>query len=364
MVTLGFFIVHFLIARRIKFYMKKIFNASLLILSSIIGVGFISGKEIYSFYARFGLSGLIFGMITGVLFAFCIVYFLNNSKNIEDIFYKEKTQNCEKLNEKCYQNDKNIKISAIFEKMLKVIYVIISAVMISGFRSLFLNFLPAFIVEILIFVMLFVLIFALQKEIKGIAVISKIFMLVFFIVFAVVFFSNTSLLTLRYVSGVNNLYCLCLVLFYVSMNIFTCFTLLIKVGKSLNKKQSIITGVVCGFFISIFIVLSVLLLSLSSDSVDMPILDISGSGVVGTVYVLVVVLGLVTTLFSTLYGAVIVGGKNGIKTRGYVIYFSYILSSFGFSSLINSVYPLLGFFTMLTLIVIVLVVKNRKMCKN
>ena len=339
--------------------MKKVLQASLVLVSAIVGVGFISGKEVVTFFAKFGLVGLIFAVIASIIFGITIAYFLLKSNDIDKLLFCKKPQNSIKQSEKVAQNDKIYSINAIFKNLLLVAYVIISAVMISGFRVVFNDFLSPVVVELLIVFLLVSLFFFVGKGEKGLGCLPVIFCAIFGILLLIIFAENASNICVKSITKTSNLFIMCLMLFYVSMNLFTCFSVLVKFGKNMNKKECLLSGIVSGIIICIFLVLSVLVLGRQTDNVRMPILNVIKNNVVKNLYVVVIVLGLLTTLFSTVHGAVYIGeSENFVKKRILVLYFSYLISSLGFNLLVGKVYPLLGFFTMLELIIVYLVIKK------
>lgn len=340
--------------------MKKVILFTSIIVGAIVGVGFISGKEVVTFFARFGVIGLLFSVFAGVCFGVLIYYFSINNKNVSTLIYSKKPQNCVKTCEKWHQNNEKLQISVIFQKVLLCVYVVISAVMISGFRSLFLNFLPAIFVELVVFLILGCLIFLLQFKTGDIGKITFSFLLVFLVIIVVLFFQNVKNFEFVYKKRVNTIYVFCLMSFYVSMNVFTSLPLILNAGKLLNKKQCKYVSFLIGITMTILLMVCTILLFNKNGA--MPILDIIENKILYIIYVVLIVFGLLTTVYSSLQGCInLCKNGNTFKNRVLVIYFSYIFSSFGFSVLVEKVYPLLGFITMLALIVIYLSIdKNRK----
>ncbi len=68
-----------------KTEVKKLVNLFLLMIGTVVGVGFVTGAEIYSFFARFG-ANLIFGLVCFFVLFFALTYKIlmksNNSKNV------------------------------------------------------------------------------------------------------------------------------------------------------------------------------------------------------------------------------------------------------------------------------------------
>ena len=60
--------------------MKKEFVVAFSLVGTLVGVGFVSGREIYSFFARFGVFGLISAAISSVIFGLTVFMFLAKSQ--------------------------------------------------------------------------------------------------------------------------------------------------------------------------------------------------------------------------------------------------------------------------------------------
>ena len=101
--------------------MKKVVLSASMIVAAIIGVGFVSGKEVVTFFARFEIIGVLFALFAGVCFGLVVYYFLLKSSKINDVIFSQKTQNCTKTCEKPHQNMQNLQISVIFQKILMVV---------------------------------------------------------------------------------------------------------------------------------------------------------------------------------------------------------------------------------------------------
>ena len=75
--------------------MKKILPAVFLIVGSIIGAGFASGRELSLFFAKFGYNSLYFLPIVFILFYYCFKFFLGlgSKEKFENIFAINKLSN-------------------------------------------------------------------------------------------------------------------------------------------------------------------------------------------------------------------------------------------------------------------------------
>ena len=122
---------------------KKIINVICIIICTVVGAGFASGKEIYRFFAELGKSGFI-GIILSTLFLGIIIFFSLK------IITKNKINNNEGL-------IKIIKAPRIFYYMINVFLLVSFYVMIAGFCSCFkqeLN-IPKYIPAVILCMILF-----------------------------------------------------------------------------------------------------------------------------------------------------------------------------------------------------------------
>lgn len=91
--------------------MKSVFGAVAVVIGSMIGVGFASGREIASFFAVFGLWGILFCFVAGIVFAFAVYLILST-------------------------DNKNSKAGFLFEKFFVVCSFIVMSTMMAGIFEL------------------------------------------------------------------------------------------------------------------------------------------------------------------------------------------------------------------------------------
>ena len=144
--------------------MKKVFKIIMVIIGSVIGAGFASGKEIYLFFTRFGIYGIVgLGIMSGILGG--IIYFvlsLVKNKNIKN--YHEFLQ---------IINPKYSKINQMMNGIVNVFLLISFYIMVAG-ASAYLKqvYQIPTILSVFGFVVICFLIF--QKNVTGVMKINEI----------------------------------------------------------------------------------------------------------------------------------------------------------------------------------------------
>ena len=107
--------------------MKEIFTITLVIIGALIGAGFASGQEIYSFFYSYGIMGLIGIIVTCILISLIIykTLWIICKNNIED------------YNEFLKIFIKNSKVTRVINIILNVLLLITFYIMIAGFGAYF-----------------------------------------------------------------------------------------------------------------------------------------------------------------------------------------------------------------------------------
>src|SRR5574344_728640 len=105
--------------------MLKALQVVFIIVGTIIGAGFISGKEIAIYFSNYGYLSLIYLIIFFFIFYYSIHLLLNKSFNCE---YKN-----------IYDINKQILNSKIFNIFCSISFIIVSSAMFSAFKELFNN---------------------------------------------------------------------------------------------------------------------------------------------------------------------------------------------------------------------------------
>ena len=111
--------------------MKNILNLTFVIIGTLVGAGFASGQEIYTFFFSYGIKGIIgiiiSSIITGSIIYFCLEIIrknkIENYKDFIDVIFNKNTSN------------KNIK--KIWNIIINTFILITFFIMIAGFGAYF-----------------------------------------------------------------------------------------------------------------------------------------------------------------------------------------------------------------------------------
>ena len=336
------------------------------IIGTLIGAGFASGQEMYLFFYRFGLNGIL-GLILCSLLISIVIYktFL--------IIHTRKIYNYEDFLQEIFHS-KNI--SNISNIIVNAFLLITFYIMISGFGAYFEQQfeIPAIIGAIILATISFVV---LIKDIEGVkrvnSVIVPILIIVIFIIGFLslknIFSGSGEIWQANFESKYNFNWILQAVV-YCSYNMILVIPVIVNLGKYIkNKNQIVIVSVFSGAIVfvlamSIFLVLT----SVKTDysRIQMPaVYAIDNnfqhfSGVYGIVILL--------SIFSTAISIGISFLKNITKNKKSYPQFvaimcisGVLISNFGFSNLVKMLFPIFGY---LGIVQICCILKNKTMKKQ
>lgn len=308
--------------------MKKVFLVVFLILGTVIGSGFSTGKEIVVFFSRFGYYSFLF-----IPLAFVLFYFT---------FYFLMTKGLKQIN-----NRKNSKIVSI---LMLICATIFSSSMFAGIENCALSANIIFQV-ILIFLILVLCFFSCYKKLNFLSVINLVLipillaiLLGFFIYqfpqSSFVSFNNPSVLVGLFGGGFY-------LVLYVVLNVSLSSVVIAKSGEGLTKKQIRLASFISAFVLSVFILLINILVVCNYDLINsaMPLLALS-DGKFTFLLRFVIMVGCLTTLLSMIYVASSSCKELKIGDRNIFIIcviLPYLLSKIGFSSIVSFLYPLASY---------------------
>lgn len=336
------------------------------IIGTLIGAGFASGQEMYLFFYRFGLNGIL-GLVLCSMLISIVIYktFL--------IIHTRKISNYEEFLQEIFHS-KNI--SNISNIIVNAFLLITFYIMISGFGAYFEQQfeIPAIIGAIILATISFVV---LIKDIEGVkrvnSVIVPILIIVIFIIGFLslknIFSGSGEIWQANFESKYNFNWILQAVV-YCSYNMILVIPVLVNLGKYIkSKKQIAFVSVLSGVIIlvltmSIFLVLTSV--ETNYSKIQMPaVYAIDNnfpqfSGVYGIVILL--------SIFSTAISIGISFLKNFTKNkRSYpqsvaiMCISGVLISNFGFSNLVKMLFPIFGY---LGIVQICCILKNKTMKKQ
>lgn len=343
--------------------MKNVLKVTFVIIGTLIGAGFASGQEMYIFFYSYGLNGL-FGLLVSSFLMGIIIYKvlrmieknnITNYKEFLDIIVN-------KTFKRKYFNIKNI-----FEIIINIFILITFFIMIAGFgayfeQSLRINqFLGSIIIAVLSFS---VFLSSVKGLVKVNGFLIPILIGLIFIVGILNFchlnfdeFSSNLIINKSSNWFIN-------AILYCSYNSILLIPSIITLNKYIKNKKSNITIAI--FTVLIVLGLSIILFSILGNvdtdisNVEMPVVYVVEKMFKGLkmVYGFVIISSIFTTSISlgtSFLNNVCKNKRSFPQVAGIMCITSVGVSNFGFSNLVNLLYPIFGY---LGLIQIFYILKN------
>lgn len=196
---------------------------------------------------------------------------------------------------------------------------------------------------------------------KGIEGIEKInFILIPFIIFTILFLKyKTSSINFYYLEHTKNFSWLIKSILYASYNSIILIPILINLKNKINTKKEIFKICIGTFLITLLLSVSIFLL-IQKNYYDliytqMPLITVAGR--FGTKYKLVYSIVILTAIFTTAISSGYIFLKNVSKDKKQYKHFIYIisiialiLSPIGFGTLLDLLYPILGYLGLIQII--------------
>jgi len=304
------------------------------------------GKEIYIFFSKYGLYGII-----GILFSGTILGILTSK--VLKIIGKEQEVNT--YNEFLFYifNNKNSKLVVILNYIINTFLLITFYIMVSGFTAYFKqeynipNYMTGIILAILCYV-------ALNNNIDEVVKISAILVpviILFIISFGLFDISNgiNQVLEMNFIAN-NFIRGMWNSIIYSSYNSIILIPVLVTLKKYVNKKNFYSIGVITSLVVivlSLFIYIILLKSNIDIIEFDLPIIYIvkQYGSVFKYLYGVVIVISIFTSIISAGYSFL----KNSIKNKKryskllkVMCISSIFITNIGFSNLVNTLYPIFG----------------------
>lgn len=304
------------------------------------------GKEIYIFFSKYGLYGII-----GILFSGTILGILTSK--VLKIIGKEQELNT--YNEFLFYifNNKNSKLVVILNYIINTFLLITFYIMVSGFTAYFKqeynipNYMTGIILAILCYV-------ALNNNIDEVVKISAILVpviILFIISFGLFDISNgiNQVLEMNFIAN-NFIRGMWNSIIYSSYNSIILIPVLVTLKKYVNKKNFYSIGVITSLVVivlSLFIYIILLKSNIDIIEFDLPIIYIvkQYGSVFKYLYGVVIVISIFTSIISAGYSFL----KNSIKNKKkyskllkVMCISSIFITNIGFSNLVNTLYPIFG----------------------
>ena len=320
--------------------MKNQIKCVFLIIGTIIGAGFASGQEIYSFFNVYKENGILGIFISSIIIGLVIYYTLKKSN-------KYCINSYNKLLEKSKIPKKIVGIANIIINMFLLISFYI---MVAGFTAYFnqeFN-VPKILTSIVVLVLCYL---TFKKNIEGMAIINCVIIPILIIIILIMGYKANALYTIYNMDMENievNVNWIIKSIEYAGYNCILLVPILISARRyatSNEKKISIITTSV--FFLMSCIIYLVMFKFNNIANIEIPLIYIASKFGLFFKYVygIVIIFAIYTTMISAGYGFLQNCSKN---EKEYIILASIIcitglfISQFSFSGLVNLTYPIFG----------------------
>ena len=329
--------------------MKNIIKILFVIIGTLVGAGFASGKEIYLFFFEYGINGIIGVFISSVIISITIYKVLKICYENKIVDYEHF---CKHLG---FKNMSNI---------VHIFLLITFFIMIAGFSSYLKQEynINSILGSIIAVIMCY---FTLKNNINGLIKVSNCAIPVLIILIVI-----TSIKNLNVINNYNNIFNNEIIvkkggimqsILYASYNCILLIPVIITLLKLINSKKSIIiTAIINGLVILILSFCVYNLLLLGDEKIfklEMPIIEIvkKYGTVYKNLYMIIIGLSIFTTAISTGYGFLGRWEENKNTYKRVLILISIIaifVSQISFSILVNLLYPVLGIVGIIEIIMI------------
>lgn len=331
--------------------MREIFTIVLLIIGALIGAGFASGQEIYSFFYSYGAIGLIGIIVT------CVLISLTIYKSLK-IICKNRIDNYDEFLRLFIKNEK---VTKIVNKIINILLLVTFYIMIAGFGAYFEqeiginkivgSSLLAFLTALIFF-----------SNVKGVLKVSEYIVPILIIFIVIVGGINLITVNLENQIPIMEKGWLLSSITYCSYNMILLIPVLISIRKQITKQSNIkYIAIICGILMMIMSIM-VFMLLIKSDvdisKLEMPIVYIVRTFFANfkMIYAFIILSSILTTAISIGIGFLQNISKNKKSYTQFVLFMcitSLIISNFGFSNLVNFIYPLFGYIGILQIFLII-----------
>lgn len=321
--------------------MREIFIIVLVIIGALIGAGFASGQEIYSFFYSYGVIGLIGIFVTCGLISFTLYKSLK-------IICKNKIDNYDEFLRLFIKNQK---ITKVINIILNILLLVTFYIMIAGFGAYFEQEIGINkIVGSAILAILSSLVFF--TSVKGVLKVSQYIVPILIIFIAII--GGINLITINpevEIPVVKSGWLLSSIT-YCSYNMILLIPVLISIRKQITKESNIkYIAIICGILMIIMSIMVYMLLVRSDVDIatlEMPIVYVIRTFFPSfkTIYAFIILSSIFTTAISIGIAFLQNTSENKKSYTQFVLFMcitSLIVSNFGFSKLVNFVYPIFGY---------------------
>lgn len=333
--------------------MKNNIKSISIIIGTMIGAGFASGKEVYIFFVKYGVAGILGAVISTIMTATIIYMTIKISKHCE----------VESNNQFVDLISKNKTVSSIVKKIINTFLLASFWIMCAGLCSFFKQEfkIPIIITAIISGTIIYII---LMKNIEGIVKLNSIIVPIMIIAIIAIGIKNSTP-TIKIQPESEVLPSIVKAILYTSYNSIILIPIIVSISKNIKheKNVKIISFISSIIILTMLILIYQMLLSTNMDisKVEMPILAILSGKIDKVMYGVSIITAIITSVISAGYGALEnIKNKNEYKMAVLAICVLEIpISYIGFGNLVTVLYPVFG---AIGIIQIILVIKSY--CKN
>ena len=330
--------------------MIEVISITLVIIGALIGAGFASGQEIFSFFYIYGKNGIYGILIMSILIGIFIY------KSLKIIYQKQVYNYNDFLN----LFIKNTKIRNVILWIVNVLLLVSFYIMVAGFGAYFeqeigINRIIGSIVLNLLCVIVFF------SNIKGVLKASNL--IVPFLIFFIFFIGIKNIVQIRTIDfyHIKHNWILSMII-YNSYNFILLMPVLISLKKQITKEKNIKKVSILVTIIILILSISIFFLLLNAnikeiENQEMPIVYIISNyfNKYKKIYAFIVLASIFTTAISVGIGFLQNISKNSNSYPQFVLFMcitSLLMSNIGFSKLLNFIYPVFGYIGILQIVII------------
>lgn len=330
--------------------MIEVISITLVIIGALIGAGFASGQEIFSFFYIYGKNGIYGILIMSILIGIFIY------KSLKIIYQKQVYNYNDFLN----LFIKNTKTRNVILWIVNVLLLVSFYIMVAGFGAYFeqeigINRIIGSIVLNLLCVIVFF------SNIKGVLKASNL--IVPFLIFFIFFIGIKNIVQIRTIDfyQMKNNWILSM-LIYNSYNFILLMPVLISLKMQITKEKNIKKVSILVTIIILILSISIFFLLLNAnikeiENQEMPIVYIISNyfNKYKKIYAFIVLASIFTTAISVGIGFLQNISKNSNSYPQFVLFMcitSLLMSNIGFSKLLNFIYLVFGYIGILQIVII------------
>ena len=310
----------------------------MIILGTIIGAGFCSGKELCVYFARFGLNSLFFVPLLFVMYFFIFKFFLS-------IGSKKTYNNVLEINKDLYG-----KKSGFLDVFMMLTFAVFSSAMLAGIGQLAKTFLfdeAKYIAIILASILCY---FVILRDFNFLKAINGVLIPIILLMILLCCFLDLKTQSFAFSVKPENSF-----LLFFNPIIYSCqalsvsYYILIKSGEGASKKQINIISFVCAFVLCLIVSVVVVAFEFNPQLLLDPMPLVSLSMKIGypfdLLYLFVILFAILTTLFSaskSFFDVLNRFSKRKKASAFFTCLIAMFMSLYGFDKIIEYLYPLIG----------------------